>query len=56
MAAKVTTHMRELGLLARTYQVIEVGPPLLAGRREIETIVDVIERTVHWFAGEVGIA
>jgi adenosylmethionine-8-amino-7-oxononanoate aminotransferase len=56
MPAKVTTNMRALGLLARTYQVIEVGPPLLAGRKEVETIVDVIERTVHWFAREMGIA
>jgi adenosylmethionine-8-amino-7-oxononanoate aminotransferase len=56
MPVRVTAHMRDLGLLARTYQVIEVGPPLVAGRREIETIVDVIEKTVHWFAGEMGLA
>src|ERR1039457_318187 len=46
MPARVTAHMRELGLLARVYQVIEVGPPLIAGRKEVEQIVDVIERTV----------
>jgi adenosylmethionine-8-amino-7-oxononanoate aminotransferase len=55
MQAKVTAYMREQGLLARVYQVIEVGPPLVAGRKEVEKIVDVIERAVHWFAGEVGI-
>ena len=55
MQAKLTAHMRELGLLARVYQVIEVGPPLVAGRKEIEQIVDVIERSIHWFAGEVGL-
>jgi adenosylmethionine-8-amino-7-oxononanoate aminotransferase len=35
--------------------VIEVGPPLIAGRKEVEQIVDVIERTVHWFAAQMGI-
>jgi adenosylmethionine-8-amino-7-oxononanoate aminotransferase len=55
MQAKLTAYMREQGLLARVYQVIEVGPPLIAGRKEIEQIVDVIGRAVHWFAGEVGI-
>lgn len=55
MPARVTSHMRELGLLARTFQVIEVGPPLTAGRAEVEKIVEVIERTVHWFAAEMGL-
>jgi adenosylmethionine-8-amino-7-oxononanoate aminotransferase len=55
MPARVTAYMREQGLLARTYQVIEVGPPLVAGRKEVEKIVEVIERTVHWFAGEMGV-
>ena len=54
MQVKVTAYMREQGLLVRTPQVIEVGPPLIAGRKEIEKIVEVIERTVHWYAGEVG--
>jgi adenosylmethionine-8-amino-7-oxononanoate aminotransferase len=56
MQAKVTAYMREQGLLARVYQVIEVGPPLIAGRKEVEKIVDVIERAVHWFAAETGLA
>jgi adenosylmethionine-8-amino-7-oxononanoate aminotransferase len=56
MPAKVTAYMREQGLLARTFQVIEVGPPLVAGRKEIETIVDIVERTVQWFALEMGIS
>jgi adenosylmethionine-8-amino-7-oxononanoate aminotransferase len=55
MQAKVTAYMREQGLLARVYQVIEVGPPLVAGRKEVEKIVDVIERAVNWFGGEVGL-
>jgi adenosylmethionine-8-amino-7-oxononanoate aminotransferase len=55
MPAKITGHMREQGLLARVYQVIEVGPPLTAGRQEVEKIVDVIERSVHWFAAESGL-
>jgi adenosylmethionine-8-amino-7-oxononanoate aminotransferase len=55
MQARVTAYMREQGLLARVYQVIEVGPPLVAGRKEVEKIVDVIERAVHWFAAEMGI-
>jgi adenosylmethionine-8-amino-7-oxononanoate aminotransferase len=55
MPARITTHMRELGLLARVYQVIEVGPPLVAGRKEVEQIVEVIERTVHWFASQTGL-
>jgi adenosylmethionine-8-amino-7-oxononanoate aminotransferase len=55
MQAKLTAYMREQGLLARVYQVIEVGPPLIAGRKEIEQIVEVIGRAVHWFADEVGI-
>jgi adenosylmethionine-8-amino-7-oxononanoate aminotransferase len=56
MQAKVTAYMRVQGLLARVYQVIEVGPPLVAGRKEVEKIVDVIERAVHWFAAETGLA
>jgi adenosylmethionine-8-amino-7-oxononanoate aminotransferase len=56
MPARVTAHMRELGLLARVYQVIEVGPPLIAGRKEIEQIVDVMQRTVHWFGAQTGLA
>lgn len=55
MQAKLTAYMREQGLLARVYQVIEVGPPLIAGRKEVEQIVEVIGRAVHWFAGEVGL-
>jgi len=56
MPARVTAYMREQGLLARTYQVIEVGPPLVASRKEIEEIVRVVERTVHWFGREMGLA
>jgi adenosylmethionine-8-amino-7-oxononanoate aminotransferase len=55
MQAKVTTYLREQGVLARVYQVVEVGPPLVAGRKEVEKIVDAMERAVHWFAGEMSI-
>ena len=54
MPARVTAHMQELGLLARTYQVVEFGPPLNAGRVEIEKIIDVMEKTIVWFSKETG--
>lgn len=54
MAARITARMREEGLLARTYQVIELGPPLIAGRKEIEQIVEIVDRTVSWFAAQIG--
>ena len=56
MQSKVTAYMRELGVLARVYQVIEVGPPLVAGRKEVEKIVEATERAVHWFAAQTGLA
>lgn len=55
MPARVTAHMQELGLIARTAQVVEFGPPLTVGRREIEKIVDVMEKTVVWFSKKMGI-
>lgn len=55
MPARVTAHMRELGVLMRTFQVAEFGPPLCVGRKEIEHIVDAMEKTIVWFAKEVGI-
>ena len=55
MPLRVTGHMRDLGVLARTYQVVEFGPPLTVGRKEIETIVDAMERTIVWYARELGI-
>jgi len=55
MPARVTARMRELGLLARTFQVVELGPPLNAGRAEIEKIVSVMEQTIRWFQKEAGI-
>ncbi len=55
MPARVNGHLAELGVLARTYQVVEFGPPLCAGKTEIEKIVDAMEQTVTWFAKEVGI-
>ena len=55
MPARVTAHMQELGLIARTAHVVEFGPPLTVGRAEIENIVDVMEKTVIWFSKEIGI-
>jgi len=55
MPARVTAHLRELGVLARTYQVVEFGPPLNAGRAEVEKIVDAMERTVVWWMQELAL-
>ena len=55
MPLRVTNHLQELGLLVRTFQVIEVGPPLCAGRAEIEAIVAALDRTIVWFMHEAGI-
>lgn len=55
MPARVNGHLAKLGVLARTYQVVEFGPPLCAGKTEIEKIVNAMEQTVKWFANEVGI-
>ena len=56
MPSRITGHLRDLGVLARTYQVVEFGPPLTVGRKEIEMIVDSMERTVVWYAREMGIS
>lgn len=56
MQAKITGYLRELGVLARVYQVIEVGPPLVAGRKEVEKIVDAVEQAILRFAREVGVS
>jgi adenosylmethionine-8-amino-7-oxononanoate aminotransferase len=55
MALRVTNHLQELGLLVRTYQVLELGPPLCVGRPEIEAIIDALDRTIVWFMKEMGI-
>lgn len=55
MPARVNGRLAELGVLARTYQVVEFGPPLCAGRGEIEKIVEAMEQTIVWFGKEVGI-
>jgi adenosylmethionine-8-amino-7-oxononanoate aminotransferase len=55
MAARVTGHLQELGVLARTFQVVEFGPPLCAGRAEIERIVAAMEQTIVWFMAQVNI-
>jgi adenosylmethionine-8-amino-7-oxononanoate aminotransferase len=55
MPLRITNHLQELGVLVRTFQVIEMGPPLCAGRAEIEKIVDAVERTIVWFMQEMGI-
>jgi adenosylmethionine-8-amino-7-oxononanoate aminotransferase len=55
MPLRITNHLQELGLLARTFQVIELGPPLCAGRTEIEAIVEALDRTLVWFMHETGL-
>jgi adenosylmethionine-8-amino-7-oxononanoate aminotransferase len=56
MMPKVTRRLRENGVLARTYQVVEFGPPLCAGKAEIEKIVEAMEESIVWFGKEVGIS
>jgi adenosylmethionine-8-amino-7-oxononanoate aminotransferase len=56
MMNKVTNKLRDCGVLARTYQVVEFGPPLCSGKKEIEKIVDAMEETTIWFSKEVGIS
>ena len=55
MMAKMTNQLREHGVLARTYQVVEFGPPLCATKKEIEKIVEATEKSIAWFSKEVGI-
>lgn len=55
MPLSITNHLQELGVLVRTFQVVEMGPPLCAGRAEIERMVDALERTIGWFMQEMGI-
>lgn len=55
MMAKLTNRLRHNGVLARTYQVVEFGPPLCAGKAEIEKIVAAMEESIVWFSKEVGI-
>jgi len=55
MPARITAHLQEMGVLVRTFQVLEFGPPLCAGRKEIETLVDSVEQTIVWFMNEMNI-
>lgn len=56
MAPRMTAYMRDEGVLVRTYQVVEFGPPLTAGRAEVEMIITALERAILRFAADVGIA
>ncbi|WP_374597629.1 aspartate aminotransferase family protein [Sphingosinicella sp.] len=56
LSAKFTAKMREEGVLMRTFAVAEFGPPLCAGRREVEKIVEALEKSAAWFASEAGVA
>lgn len=56
MSARITAYMAELGILVRTFQVVEFGPPLLAGRREIDMIIDALEKSILRYAAEMGLA
>ncbi|MFT4076742.1 MAG: aspartate aminotransferase family protein [Asticcacaulis sp.] len=55
MMSKVTGHLQDLGVLARTFQVVEFGPPLCATRADIERLVDTLEQTIVWFMKETNI-
>ncbi|ESQ90502.1 aspartate aminotransferase family protein [Asticcacaulis benevestitus] len=55
MMSKVTSHLQDQGVLARTFQVVEFGPPLCAGRAEVERLVESLERTIQWFMKETNI-
>lgn len=55
MAPRVTAKMRDLGVLMRTFQVAEFGPPLCITRAEVEQIVSAMEQTLAWFAKETGV-
>ncbi|MEN2646094.1 hypothetical protein AAER46_19130, partial [Acinetobacter baumannii] len=52
MAPRMTAYMRDEGVLVRTYQVVEFGPPLTAGRAEVEMIVTALERAILRFAAD----
>jgi adenosylmethionine-8-amino-7-oxononanoate aminotransferase len=56
MPARITSKMRDLGVLMRTFQVAEFGPPLCITRSEVETIVSAMEQSVVSFANEMGIS
>jgi len=56
MQGKVTAKLQELGVLARTFQVVEFGPPLCAGPKEIQKIVSAMEETIVWLMKEMNIA
>ncbi|MCM2477380.1 aminotransferase class III-fold pyridoxal phosphate-dependent enzyme [Rhizobium sp. CG5] len=56
MSVRMTNYLREEGILARTYQVVEFGPPLTAGRKEVEMIVSGMERAVLRFAADMQIS
>lgn len=55
MSVRMTGYMREEGVLVRTYQVVEFGPPLTAGRAEVDMIVQSLERSILRFAADVGL-
>ncbi|MDQ0512902.1 aminotransferase family protein [Ancylobacter amanitiformis] len=56
MTVRMTNYMRDEGVLVRTYQVVEFGPPLTAGRAEVNMIVEGLERAILRFAADVGLA
>lgn len=56
MSARMTAYMAELGVLIRTFQVVEFGPPLLAGRAEIDMTIDALEKSILRYASEMGLA
>jgi len=56
MQGRITSYMRDAGVLVRTFQVVEFGPPLSAGRAEVDAIVAALESAILRYAGEMGMA
>ncbi|WP_346891207.1 aspartate aminotransferase family protein [uncultured Roseibium sp.] len=55
MSVRMTNYLRDEGILARTFQVVEFGPPLTAGREEVDKIVTGVEKAIRRFAKDVNI-
>ncbi|NKF23559.1 aminotransferase family protein [Solimonas marina] len=55
VSPKVTSKLQSLGVLARTFQVVEFGPPLCAGPTEIQKIVEAMEQTIVWLMKEMNL-
>lgn len=56
MANRITAYMRDEGVLVRTFQVLEFGPPLVAARKDIDLAVSALEKSILRYAGEMNLA